>query len=319
MSPLAGPLALKRKSPDPAPEAGSWSSSDATHSPQRLSSSSSGAKRLGRSALVELAARLPEQERQILETVERFRLLKSDQVRRLFFSETESEAGSARLCRRALAHLTEQGLLRRLERRVGGMRAGSSGHLYATTAAGKRLLAYLSGEGVPSNRGAHEPGAAFVSHTIAIAELYVALVERGRVGELELVSFETEPGCWRTYTTPVGASATLKPDALVRVASGEYEYTSFVEVDLGTEGRGAVLRKAQAFLAYYRSGREQAAYDVFPRVVWIAQEETRVRFLVDLFAGLPEEAQRLLVAVKSDDPIAALAGSVENSASGGAK
>ena len=311
MSPLAGPLASRPKSPDPALEAGSRSSSDATHSPQRLSSSSSGVRRLGRSALVELAARLPEKERQIVETVERFRLLKSGQVRRLFFYETASEAGSARLCRKALAHLTEQGLLRRLERRVGGMRAGSSGHLYATTAAGKRLLAYLSGEGVPSNRGVHEPGAAFVSHTLAIAELYVALVERERAGELDLVSFESEPGCWRTYTTPVGASATLKPDALVRAASGEYEYTSFAEVDLGTEGRSALRRKAYAFLYYFRSGREQADEGVFPRIVWIAPEQARVEFMAGLFAGLPEEARRLFVAVQSDDAVATLAGGEE--------
>jgi hypothetical protein len=264
--------------------------------------------RLGRLALVELEGRLPERELEIVGQVERFRLLQSDQVRRLFFSEVESRAGGARLCRRVLAHLADEGLLRRLERRVGGARAGSSGHLYATTAAGKRLLAYLRGEGIPSNRGVHEPGLAFVSHTLAIAELYVGLVERERSGALELVSFETEPGCWRTYTTPLGSSAALKPDALVRIASGEYEYASFVEIDLGTEGKGAVRRKAQVYLAYYRSGREQIEQGVFPQVVWIAEGEARVRFLADLFATLPAEAQRILVAVRSKDSLTVLAG-----------
>ena len=314
MSPLVGPLASSGNRANPASEAGSRETSDATHPPQGSSSSSSRARRLGRSGLVELAARLPEKEREILETVERFRLLRSDQVRRLFYSDAESTAGGARLCRRALAHLSEEGLARRLERRVGGARAGSNGHLYATTAAGKRLLAYLGGEGVPSNRGVHEPGVAFASHTLAVAELYVQLVERERSGALELVSFETEPACWRTYTTPLGASAALKPDALVRIASGEYEYASFVEIDLGTEGRGAVQRKTQVYLAYYRNGREQVEQGVFPQVVWIAEEEARVHFLTDLFAGLPEEAQRILVAVKSEDSVAALTG-----ASGGAQ
>jgi hypothetical protein len=274
--------------------------------------------RLGRVALVELAGRLPEKELEILEQVERFRLVRSDQVRRLFFADVESEAGRARLCRRALADLADEGILRRLERRVGGSRAGSSGQLYATTAAGKRLLAYLSGEGIPSNRGVHEPGSAFVSHTLQVAELYTRLVERERAGELELVSFETEPTCWRTYTTPVGASATLKPDALARVACGEYEYASFAEVDLGTEGRGALTRKAYSFLSYYRTGREQAKEGVFPRVVWIASTKTRAEFLTAVFAGLPEEARRLLVCVHVDNAVAALTGEVtELEASGG--
>jgi hypothetical protein len=274
--------------------------------------------RLGRLALIELADRLPERELEILEQVERFRLLRSDQVRRLFFSDVESESGGARLCRRALAHLADKGLLRQLERRVGGTRAGSSGHLYTTTAAGKRLLAYRSGVGIPSNRGVHEPGSAFVSHTLQVAELYVALVERERAGELEVVSFETEPVCWRTYTTPVGASATLKPDALVCVASGEYEYASFAEVDLGTEGRGALIRKAYSFLYYYRTGREQAKEGVFPRVVWIASTKTRAEFLVGVFTGLPDETRRLFVCAHVNDAVAALTGEVaELEASGG--
>jgi hypothetical protein len=308
MSPFAGPLASSGKRAKPAPEAGSLKTSDATHPPQRSSAFSSRARRLGSSGLVELAARLSEREREILERVERFRLLRSDQVRRLFFFEVEGEAGRARLCRRALAHLADEGLLRRLERRVGGARAGSTGHLYSTTATGKRLLAYLSGEGIPSNRGVHEPGSAFVSHTLAIAELYVRLVECERSGALELVSFETEPGCWRTYTTPLGSSAALKPDALVRIASGEYEYASFVEIDLGTEGKGAVQRKARVYLAYYRSGREQVEQGVFPQIVWIAEGEARVCFLADLFAALPEEGQRIFVAARSEGSIAALAG-----------
>jgi hypothetical protein len=241
-------------------------------------------------------------------------------VRRLFFSEIESEAGGARLCRRALARLVDEGLLRRLERRVGGTRAGSSGHLYATTAPGKRLLAYWSGAGIASNRGAHEPGSAFASHTLAIADLYVSLVEAGRSGALELLDFETEPVCWRAYTTALGAQATLKPDALVRLAHGDYEYVSFVEIDCGTERRGALLRKAHAFLAYFRTGREQVETGVFPRVVWITSQTTRAQYLAAIFAGLPAEAQQLFAVGGTEEAIALLTGSERQlTSSGGAR
>jgi len=265
--------------------------------------------RLRTSGLVRLADRLPSIERQILETVERLRLLRVDQVRRLFFSEIESETGGARLCRRALAHLVDEGLLRRLERRVGGTRAGSSGHLYATTAPGKRLLAYWSGAGIASNRGAHEPGSAFVAHTLAIVDLFVSLVEAGRSGALELLDFETEPACWRAYTTALGAQATLKPDALVRLAHGDYEYVSFVEIDCGTERRGALLRKAHSFLAYFLTGREQAETGVFPRVVWIASQTARAQYLAAIFAGLPSEAQQLFTVGGTEEAVALLTGS----------
>ena len=276
--------------------------------------------RLTHSGLVRLADRLPSIERQILETVERLRLLRADQVRRLFFSEIESEAGGARLCRRALARLVDEGLLRRLERRVGGTRAGSNGHLYAATAPGKRLLAYWSGAGIASNRGAHEPGSAFASHTLAIADLYVSLVEAGRSGALELLDFETEPVCWRAYTTALGAQATLKPDALVRLAHGDYEYVSFVEIDCGTERRGALLRKAHAFLAYFRTGREQVETGVFPRVVWIASQTTRAQYLAAIFAGLPAEAQQLFAVGGTEEAIALLTGSERQlTSSGGAR
>ena len=276
--------------------------------------------RLSRTSLVELADRLPSRERQILETVERFRLLRADQARRLFFGETESEAGSARLCRRALANLVEEGLLRRLERRVGGTRAGSSGHLYATTAAGKRLLAYWSGTGIAPNRGVYEPGAAFASHTLAIADLYVSLVETNRSGELEFLGFETEPSCWRAFTTALGAQATLKPDALVRLARGDYEYVSFAEIDCGTEGRGALLKKAYAFLYYFRTGREQAASGVFPRVVWFTPQASRAKFLAALFAGLPAEARQLFAVGSAEEATALLTGSERRlTLSGGAR
>jgi len=248
---------------------------------------------LTRSRLVQLASQLNDRELAALETVERFRLLRGDQLRRLFFYDISSDAGSARLCRRSLARLAEAGLLTRLERRVGGTRAGSSGHVYAITAAGRRLNAYRSGRGKPSNRGVHEPGQPFVAHTLAIVDLYLALVEAERAGTLELLAFESEPSCWRTFNAVLGTARTLKPDAHVRVGAGDYEYGSFVEVDCATEGKGALLGKAHVYLSYYRSGREQAQRGLFPKVVWIAATESRAQFLDELLRALPERLSEI--------------------------
>jgi len=259
------------------------------------------------SSLILLAEQLNDREKQVLDAVERFRLTRGDQLRRLFFNGISTEAGSARLCRRSLARLADAGLLTRLGRRVGGTRAGSSGHVFAITAAGRRLNAYLSGSGKPSNRGVHEPGQPFVAHTLAIVDLYVALVEAERAGTLELLAFETEPGCWRTFNAVLGTAQTLKPDAHVRIAADDYEYASFVEVDCGTEGKGALLRKAHVYLSYYRSGREQAQQGLFPKVVWLAATENRTRFLSKLLLVLPD-GDRLFTAAMTAQAVGVLSG-----------
>jgi hypothetical protein len=270
---------------------------------------------LTRSHLIQLADQLNDRERSVLETVERFRLLRGDQLRRLFFNDIASDAGSARLCRRSLARLAEAGLLTRLERRVGGTRAGSSGHVFAITASGRRLNAYCSGTGMPSNRGVHEPGHQFVAHTLAIVDLYVAHVEAERAGTLELLAFETEPGCWRTFNAVLGAARTLKPDAHVRLGVGDYEYASFVEVDCGTEGKGALLGKAHVYLSYYRSGREQAQQGLFPKVVWIAATESRARFLGELLRALPD-GDRLFAAATPEEAVGILTGTAASGKEG---
>ena len=315
--PLAGPLASASTTCQTAPGVASGPASDATH-PPLLDVSPPLQRRLSRRGLVQLTDQLSQRDRGIIETVGRLRLLQADQVRRLFFHDISTEAGSARVCRRSLQRLTELGLLHPLERQVGGRRAGSKGTVFTTTAAGRRLLAYWSGLGATSDRGVHEPGAPFVNHTLAISDLYVTLVEADRAKTLELLGFDSEPACWRSFTTPLGGSSILKPDALVLVAVGEYEHASFVEIDLGTEGRGALLRKCGAYIAYYRGGREQAEHGVFPRVVWITPATIRARHIDGLIASLPADATRLFATATSTKAVAALTGD-DATASGDAR
>ncbi len=314
-SPLGGPLASSSTTGNTAPRAASGPVSDATHPP--LEDVPLSQRRLSRRGLVQLADQLSDRDQAIIETLAKLRLLQADQVRRLFFHDISTKAGSARVCRRSLQRLTECGLLRPLERQVGGRRAGSKGTVFATTAAGRRLVAYWAGLGDTSDRGMHEPGLPFVKHTLAISDLYVMLVEADRAGTLELLAFDAEPACWRSFTTPLGGSSILKPDALVRVAVGEYEHASFVEVDLGTEGRGALLRKTDAYIAYFESGREQARHGLFPRVVWITTTESRARVLDTLIASLPAGERRLFATtVTGDDAIWTLTGTIPGSPAG---
>jgi hypothetical protein len=250
---------------------------------------------LSKQQLLAAAERLSERDLNLIRTVDRFRLLQAEQLRRLYFHEISSTPGSARIARRALARLVEERLLHRLDRRVGGVRAGSSGHIYALSPAGRRLLAHANGHGLASDRGSHEPGGGFVRHTLAIAELYVTLVETERTGRLQLTRFDPEPDCWRTHSTAFSRTV-LRPDAHVELAAGDYEHANFVEIDLASEGRQALQRKLRAYLSYYHSGREQATHGWFPRIAWITTSEARADVIEAAIRTLPS-ATRPLFAV----------------------
>jgi hypothetical protein len=306
---VADPVASTRTSSKPAKQAASSPLSDATHPDPRdahlPASRSVGSVRVSQRQLLRLAAQLPNRDRQILGAVGMLRLARSDQLRSLFFSELATETTRKRICARTLQRLTLSGLLRALERRIGGQRAGSSGRVYALAPAGRRLLAHLNGHEV-SNRGVHEPGLLFVTHTLAIGDLYVALVEAERDGQIELLSVDVEPT--RAYTSPIGKTMSIRPDVHVSIGVGEFEQLSFCELDLATEGRGALERKLNAYLSLYRSGREQSEHGLFPRVVWITEDRNRADYIRGLVEGLPTSAQKLFAVTVREHAVALLAG-----------
>jgi hypothetical protein len=244
-------------------------------------------------ALISLAESMSPREREIVEAIAQLRLVAGSQLERLCFSEIVKSASRARVARRVLAGLVEARLLFRLRRRIGGVRAGSAGYVYGLGSVGKRLVSYWHGEGLQRVRAPHEPEAIAVRHTLGVAEHYVGLVEAQRQGRCDLLTFEGEPACWRSYIGLGGQSLTLKPDAFVRLGVGEFEERAFLEVDCGSEGRGALLRKCQRYVDYFNAGTEQANHGVFPRVVWSTTTQARVGLLSDVCASLPAEYWRL--------------------------
>jgi hypothetical protein len=140
--------------------------------------------------------------------------------------------------------------------------------------------------------------------------VYVELVEAVRRGAVELVRFEAEPDCWRRYIGPHGGRAVLKPDAFIITAQGEWEDRWFVEVDCGTESPAVIMRKARAYLAYYRTGREQDRTGVFPLVLFVVPGDQRQATLTATLGKLPEDDRRLFRVVLAADACRVLAGGV---------
>ncbi len=264
------------------------------------------ASRKGRRQLAGLALELSERDILIVGTVSDLRLATAGQLERLHFPVPECHATAltaARTARRTLERLVRQRLVVRLERRIGGMRAGSASFIDALGPLGQRVL----GEGGPRRRF-REPSALFVGHTLAVSELYVRLHQATRGGALQLLgTVETEPRCWRSSVT-AGGRTLLKPDLFVVTGNDEYEYRWFVEVDLATEHAPAIQRKCQAYEAYYRSGSEQAEHGVFPRVLWVAPDGVRADRLRTAIASTANLTNGLFVVTSVDQAVKVLAG-----------
>jgi len=249
--------------------------------------------------MAELGATLSDRDRAVISTLVRVRLATGQQLARLHCANY-TEISAARLCRRLLAHLVERGLIARLDRRIGGKRAGSAGYVYALDVAGRRLMK----EG--RARRPWTPGRPFLAHSLAIAELYVRLIETERSGELELLQFATEPDCWRSYFGIGGGRVALRPDGYITTAEGAFEYRWFVEVDRGSEAPATLTRKLDAYRAYWSSGLEQAHHDVFPWVLWLVPTVERQQQLIDVIGRQPADSWRLHIISTLDEGIAAM-------------
>ena len=243
------------------------------------------------------AATLSSRDIAVLRTLDNFRLATGDHIHRLHFTEG-SPATRARRCRSVLRRLTDLALIGRLERRVGGVHGGSQGFVYRLRGRGSGALARIDGSERRRPRG--EPGERFVAHVLAVTELYVRLHEATRAGSPhELLAFDPEPTCWRRYPASHGGTLVLRPDTYIRVADAEYEDAYFVEVDRATESLTTIRTKIRAYAAYWRTGSEQTARGIFPKVLWIVPTEHRadgIRRVVDRLA----ESERSLFAVTTD-------------------
>ena len=96
-----------------------------------MSPSAAGRPRTGRRQLQRLRSDLSERDLAILRSARDLDFLSTKQLERLHFPATTHTAlGAVRSCRRVLPRLIERRCLIRLERRIGGVRAGSASFVY---------------------------------------------------------------------------------------------------------------------------------------------------------------------------------------------
>lgn len=225
--------------------------------------------------LARLRTGLSDRDLAILHSVAELRYVTARQLQVLHFDgDHQTTLTAARTCRRVLERLTDLGVLRRLERVIGGVRAGSGSFVYGLGPSGHRLV-----EDGRARQGFREPSTTFLSHTLGVAGLLASVVAASKQDRCQLLHYETEPICWRLIPDYGSNTETVRPDLLLVLARGEMEWHWFVEVDLGTEHGPAVTRKCRQYRRYFDSGREQAERGIFPKVAWLTTTSERLKKL----------------------------------------
>ena len=254
--------------------------------------------RLGRRRVERVRGELSELDLAIVGVIARSRLATTHQVVRCLPSPPPP-----RTLRRRLGQLEALRVLARLPRGVGGRQGGSDVGIWALDVVGQRVVAP---ETAGTLRKPWVPTPPYVDHALGVAEAYARLCEAATAGQLEVLRFESEPSCWRTFDTSAGRIV-LKPDALAVLGVGEDEAALFLEVDRATEGPATINRKAGVYQAYFRSGSAQAALGLFPLVVWVVPTSARKRALEALFARHASPPHHVVV-LEADFPAAVLGG-----------
>jgi hypothetical protein len=231
------------------------------------------------------AAALSPRDASIVELVGRFRIMTAEQIRAVSFPTQTSKTP----CDRALHRLTAGGFLARLARLVGGVGGGSGQYVYQLGRAGWRLV---------GKRGGYRPLRVVDVHTLTIAECFVTLQVLERQHGLTVVTYQPEPGCHQV----VGGTP-LTPDAYVEMgARGRgLKFCYWLEIDRDTENADTIKGKCVRYWRAYQAWADE----VFPYVVFVVPDDSRVREIERVVAGGPDEARALFRVYRLDD-VAAL-------------
>lgn len=252
--------------------------------------------------LGQLRASLSPRDLQVLGFLSAHSYATTKQIQRRYFTAHATTNSATRATVRVLDRLLEHRLVGRLDRKIGGHTRGSASYIWHLDAAGERLTRT---KGAPRRRYA-DPAWPFLEHTLQITETAVQLHELTASDDLELTRLDTEPSSWRSFLTPQGGTAILKPDLFATVSSAEFDDHWYIEIDRETETLPVLLTKCRTYATYRRTGRAQAEHGVFPRVLWVLPTQRRAARLRAAIAGEPDLPARLFTTITADQLVATI-------------
>ncbi|MGO3717287.1 MAG: replication-relaxation family protein [Glutamicibacter arilaitensis] len=262
------PTESNREQPNPQ-ASGKGTTTGATNTVALPSTGSHTGPRISNRRLEDIRTSLSDRDLAILGSVERYRFLSARHLQSLHFTDHASPDSASRTCRRVLALLRGLRILGVLDRRIGGIRAGSEGLVYYIDTAGDRIQ--RDSTQARTRRRFDEPSARFLDRTLAIADIAIAVTEAAQSHGAEVVKIDPEHHATRTYQDGYGVPQVLRPDLYIELAAsvGDDELSAFfIEVDLGHESLPTLLGKSLAYEDYRATGSEQRQFGGFPQVIW---------------------------------------------------
>lgn len=258
--------------------------------------------------LDKLLSELSERDWRIIEDVWHCRVLSGGQITRLHFFNI-SDLTRERTRRLVLARLVASGVLTPLDRRIGGIRGGSAGSAFVLDVAGQRLTRLRWPDVAAAEQRARRPwtpGQLFMSHALAVSEAYVSLVELSRSADFSVKAFTAEPMAW----WPNGNGGYLKPDAYIKLATAQFSFHWWLEIDRATESLPTLRRKLVAYLEFVNRG-QLGPNGIIPRVMVSVPDERRRLAVRSIVEDLPEPASALFTVTTFDDAAQQLRGLAE--------
>lgn len=133
-------------------------------------------------------------------------------------------------------------------------------------------------------------------HNLAVAELYVGLVEAARSHTLILVDYRAEPAAWWRDNE----GEWIKPDARAVLGTGDIEDSWAIEVDQATESLPTLRRKLAVYLDLVANEEHGPDGGPLPRVLVTVPNERRLNAVRELVRLLPEPAEELFAVTLHD-------------------
>lgn len=237
-----------------------------------------------------LAAALPARHTTPLPHLARVRLLTGAHLDQLLANPDVAPQTTARIRRRIMTRLHDLGLAMTLERRIGGVRAGSAGHVYTLTSLGHHVAATLTGQPPPARLTRFTtPSLLFLTHTLAISSIYVALVEAARSHEVTVSTFTTEPACWQ----PTRHGDYLKPDAYCVLATTTHQDCWWLEIDQATEKSPRIKQKCRTYLDFLTHSGVGPDH-VLPRILFTTPDERRANTIQETIRKISPQGNDLI-------------------------
>lgn len=207
---------------------------------------------------------------------------------------------ATRTVRKNLARLMTFGLVRRFINTARDRKIGPSGYIFVLTNIGARLAGRPEALELRQRKIWH-PSHAFLDHWLAITDLYADLRTEAAHGDVTIREFHTEGDAKRIYRDSYGSQHMLRPDALVRLTSGDTRVSWFVELDRATESPRRIADKCRRYRAYELTDLEYRQHGVSPGVAFIVPDGHRFEVIQQVIAFQPPEARGLFwVTTKAD-------------------